>query len=288
MSNYKAPLLEMLDIMGSDMRESDRLKSHLEYDSILKKAVEDKEIIDNNQVDREELGEFYLRGFTSGEVLEGYDGTISKQGLYNKAEKIDEDYLDTHKEYRSLIQERADKYFYFDRPNMTGTMGYVRDRHQGRGYKTVYEEYMNKGGVAPMYDGQIKSDSMYFKYYPKLAKGEKLKGVSDKKQKTIVAGFYRYRKECIERAIVLGDLESIQWLNPTEDYISKRRNNVDETILNLCRSFHKEQRENPTQANILVYIEYHMEVYGEVAREYYKQVIINSTLELEGVLQEVS
>lgn len=276
---YKSPLIEMLDLMEKDIRESERLKSHIEYDSIIKRALEDKAIIDSKQVDREEVGEFYLRGFTGGEVLEGYDGTLSKQGLYGKAEKLDANYQETHKANRHQIQERAEKYFYFDRPNMTGTMGMVREKYQGKGYSTIYDEYMHKGGMAPKYDEQLESDSMYLDYYPQLANGERPKGVSERKYKAMLAGFYRYRKECVDRAIILGEIESVAWLNPTEEYVEKRYKKVTERILELSKVFTLEQESNPTDANILVYIESQMEVYGEVARDYYKQVILDAKLE---------
>lgn len=282
---YKAPLIETLELMEKDKKESGRLRSHLEYDSILQQALEDKYIIDNKQVDREEVGEFYLRGFTSGEVLSGYDGTLSKQGLYNKAEKIDERYQESHKEKRGQIQERVDKYFFYDRPNLTGTLEEVRKRFQGRGYSSIYEEYMNQGGLAPKYDEQLKSDSMYLSYYPQLVKGERPKGVSERRYKAMLAGFYRYRKESVDRAIILGKLEDIQWLEPSEEYVLKRQIKVAQRILGLSKVFTLKQDKNPTEANILVYIESEMEVYGKVARDYYKDIILDSKLE-QGILED--
>lgn len=278
--SYKAPLVDMLNLMKKDREESEELRNHLEYNSILKRALDDKCIIDKKQVDREEVGEFYLRGFTGGEVLDGYDGSLSKQGLYNKAEKIKVNYQETHKEARTRIQEQAEEYFFFDRPNITGTMGMVRDRFQGKGYGTIYEEYMHKGGLAPEYDEQLKSDSMYLDYYPQLAEGERPRGIDDSRYKAMLAGFYRYRKESVDRAIILGNLEDILWLQPADEYVLKRQIEVNKRILDLSRVFNQEQAENPTQANILVYIEREMEVYGNVARDYYKQVLLDEELGL--------
>lgn len=278
--SYKAPVIEMLDLMMIDKKENEVLRGHIEYDAILRQALEDKEIIDSKQVDREEVGKFYLRGFTGGEVLDGYDGSLSKQGLYNKAEKLADNYHEVHKNARNLIQERAEQYFYFDRPNITGTMGIVRDKYQGRGYGTVYDEYMHKGGIAPAYDEQFTSDSKYFDLYPQLAKGERPEGVDDDKFKAMLAGFYRYRKDSVDRAIILGDLNSVLWLQPTSDYILKREKVVNKNILKLRDKFNKEQSEHPTRANILVYIERYMEVYGDVARAYYKRVLMDEELGL--------
>lgn len=281
--SYQAPVIEMLDLMLEDMENSEMLRNHLEYDAVLNQALKDKKMLNNKEVDREEVGEYYLRGFTGGEVLEGYDGSLSKQGLYNKAQKIEENYLEVHKEARNQIQERAEQYYFFDRPNMTGTMGIVREKYLGKGYGTIYEEYMHKGGIAPEYDEQYESDSVYLEYYPLLAEGERPDGVDEDKYKAMLAGFYRYRKESVDQSIILGDLESSLWLQPTNEYILKRQKSVRKQILEIRDKFNQEQSEHPTNANILVYIEREMGVYGDVAREFYKTVLMDEEI---GITEE--
>lgn len=278
--SYKAPLMWMLEVMMEDMETSEELRTHLEYDSVLNQALKDKRTIDNKQVERDEIGKYYLRGFTGGEVLDGYDGRLSKQGLYNRAQKIEENYQEAHKEVRGTIQERAEQYFFYDRPNMTGTMGIVRDKYLGKGYGTIYEEYMHKGGTASEYDEQHESESMYFEYYPQLASGERPSDVDEGKYNAMLAGFYRYRKTRVDQSIILGDLESSLWLQPTNEYVLKRQKEVRKQILNIRDKFNQEQEENPTNANILVYIEREMEVYGEDARSFYKQVLMGEELGL--------
>lgn len=286
--SYKAPLMGMLEIMMEDMETSEELRTHLEYDSVLNQALKDKRKIDNKQVERDEIGEYYLRGFTGGEVLDGYDGRLSKQGLYNRAQKIEENYQEAHKEVRDSIQERAEQYFFYDRPNMTGTMGIVRDKYLGKGYGTIYEEYMHKGGTAPEYDEQHESESVYFEYYPQLASGERPSDVDEDKYNAMLAGFYRYRKTSVDQSIILGDLESSLWLQPTNEYVLKRQKEVRKQILKIRDKFLQEQEEHPTNANILVYIEREMEVYGEVARSFYKQVLMDEGLGLTEDGEDVS
>ena len=286
--SYKAPLMEMLGLMIEDKEESKHLKNHLEDNMILEQAIKDKGALDKKEVSREELAEFYLRGFTGGEVLDGYSGSLSKQGLYNRVKKIDNNYQQSHKEARGLIQEQAEQYFFFNRPNMTGTMGYVRDKYHGKGYSTIYEEYMHNGGIAPEYDEQHESDSVYIDLYPQLANGERPEGVEDSKYKAMLAGFYRFRKDNVDKAVILGDLASISWLQPTPEYVQKRTQAVNKRILDLGRLFTSEQNENPTQAILVVYIEHKMEVYGDVARNYYKGVLEQEGLEVEEPLNAMA
>lgn len=286
--SYKAPLMEMLEIMLEDMETSQELRTHLENDSVLNQALIAKRTIDNKQVERDEIGEYYLKGFTGGEVLDGYDGRLSKQGLYNRAQKIEENYQEAHKEVRDSIQERAEQYFFYDRPNMTGTMGIVRDKYLGKGYGTIYEEYMHKGGTAPEYDEQHESESVYFEYYPQLASGERPSDVDEGKYNAMLAGFYRYRKTSVDKSIILGDLASISWLQPTPEYVQKRTQAVNKRILDLGRLFTSEQNENPTQAILVVYIEHKMEVYGDVARNYYKGVLEQEGLDVEEPLNAMA
>src|SRR5699024_9765572 len=106
------------------------------------------------------------------------------------------------------------------------------------------------------------------------------RGIDDSRYKAMLAGFYRYRKESVDRAIILGNLVDILWLHPADEYVLKRQIEVNKRILDLSRVFNQEQAENPTQANILVYIEREMEVYGNVARDYYKQVLLDEELGL--------
>lgn len=282
MSKYKAPVIEMLEKMKKDIKKAPHLKAYIKNKGVLKQALDDIEVLDRKAVARDDIGYYYLRGFTAGEVLEGYEGSLTKQGLYNKADKLDTNYQETHKKRREEIRESAEHYFYFDRPNMTGTMGLIRDKYKGKGYSTIYEEYMHKGGVAPKFDKQVVSKTMYIEHYPDLAHNIKPEGVSDRQYKTMLAGFYRFRKFNVDQAIILDNLEEVMWLNPTSDYIDKRREAVNEQIVEFGREFAINQYENPTRANIIVYIETKMEVYGLQARAYYSNVLEQSDENLDG------
>lgn len=274
MSKYKAPLKDMLTLIQEDVDKLEQARLYVRHNDIIQKALTCYQNILDKVVARDELGEYYLCGFTATEVLSGYDGKITKQGLYSKAEKLDEHYREVHVANREDMQGELEHYFFYERPNMTGTMDVVREVCEGKGYSKVYEEYVMNGGLAPKYDEQMESDSVYKPYYEQLANNQRPEGVTDTQYKTMLAGFYRYRKGCVDKAIILGDLEDIAWLKPTQGYIEKRREVVYNKVIGYFEEYQLDELENNGHdANVLVYIEMKMGVYGLQARYYYKDVI---------------